>query len=127
MRRYAGLIAASAAGLLVMVGCVFLQGASPQSASEWMLVLSNAALVPGVAMTGIGALAAISGEGIFDAMKYTFSAIWTHLRGGKLKYDSYYAYTKREHKPKQSMGFLIIPGVVLLAIALAFAGIFYIV
>lgn len=127
MKRWLGHIIASGIGLAVMVLCVFFQNAECENAADWMLVLSNAALVPGVFLCGFGFLAVISSEGLFDAAKYTFDTIMDHLRKADKKYDSYYDYYSRDKKEKRGMGFMILPGAVFLLMAAAFAGIFYIV
>ena len=127
MRRWLGHIITSAIGLVVMGFCVLFQDAECRNAADWMLVLSNAALVPGVFLCGFGFLAVISSEGLFDAAKYTFGAIMNHMRKTEKKYESYYDYYSRDHKEKRGMGFMILPGAVFLLLAAVFAGIFYIV
>lgn len=126
MRRWLSYIIAAAAGLLIMIFSVFIQDLELESAADWMRLLSNAALVPGVLMCGFGIMALIAGEGIFDGLKYTVSSMWTHVRGGKKKYDSYYEYSKRSRK-EQSVGFLLVPGAAYLAMALGFMAMYYMV
>lgn len=126
MTKWIGHIVAFVIGCILMLCCVLFQQTEGADTTGWMLILSNAALVPGVLLLGFGILTLIAGEGLFDAAKYTASAIWTHLRGGKLKYESYYLYTKRERKQKTGgVGFMLIPGAIFLIIAFAFTGAFY--
>ena len=126
MRRHIGLIAAFLAGALLMLAGACFQQTAGADARGWLRILSNAALFPGVLLMGFGLLAWISGEGVFDGLKYSFSAMWTHLRGGKKKYASYYEYMNRTRQ-RAGVGFLLIPGGAFLLAAVLLAAAYYLV
>lgn len=110
MKRHLGQWIVFLIGLVLLLINVFYQGL-PSAARDWYRVLSNAALVPGALLLGVGLLMWISDEGFFDGIRYSISTIFTHLRGTEKKYASYYAYSQRKRKKSGASSFLL-PGLI---------------
>lgn len=126
MKRYRGKLIALLCGLVLWILIVVYQSPDPTAgAQEWCRVLSNGALVPGVLFLGLGLLAWIAGSGQFDAIRYTFSNLLTHLRGAEKQYATYYDYLHREKKKGDSSP-LILPGLLFLTIAVVLTLLYYV-
>lgn len=124
MKRYIGKLAALAFGLVLLVFSVIYQKPYAGSGTrEWVRILSNSALVPGILLTGIGLLARISDEGFFDGIRYSMSTMLTHVRRREKKYDSFYDYMRREKK--KSSNPLLLPGLLYLAAAVVLTVLYY--
>ena len=101
MRRRLGQLIALLCGIaLFLINLLYQQPSEISGAREWLRILSNAALLPGVLFSGISAMIRISGEGLFDGIRYTMSSMIARLRGVDKKYASYFDYTRREKKKK---------------------------
>lgn len=139
LKRHKGQLAALALGLVLLIFSVINQKSSLEAGfdvvsgpetqialgvKDWILILGNSALVPGVLLTGLGAIVRISDEGFFDGIKYSMSSILTHLRGDKKRYASYYDYSKREKK-KSGGNPLLMPGLFYLVMAVILTIAFY--
>ena len=90
-------------------------------------ILCDAFTVPGILMILSGALLWVSGEGALDGIGYVFSyAFHALLPGSEHKGERYSDYKERKHKGKPSgYGFLFLVGLVFMAVALVFYGLFY--
>lgn len=76
MKRHIGKLIALLAGILLFGGGVlFQERTADMQARDWMRICSNAALLPGVMLTGVGFLVKISGEGLFDGIKYAVGSL----------------------------------------------------
>lgn len=123
MRR--GRVAASVCGLAIAGLSLLWQGfGSAENAAERIRMLSNSALLAGVLLAGIGALAWVSGEHFFDGIRYAVSSLFSHLRGKPKRYATYYDYIHRE-KEKGGGFSLLVPGLVFLGLATALTGLYY--
>lgn len=94
------------------------------SLQDWFRIASNAALIPGVLYLGVSAMLRISGEGVFDALRYSLSTLLAHFRGETKRYPSYYDYLQREKKARASYPMLL-PGVLFLGAAVALTLLYY--
>lgn len=115
MKRHLGQLIVLLIGFGLLVVNIFYQGI-PSAARDWYRVLSNAALVPGVLLGGMGLLLRISDEGIFDGIRYSLRTMLIHLRGSEKKYASFYEYSQRKRK-KSAASYLLLPGLIFLAFA----------
>ncbi len=115
MKRYLGQLIVFLIGLVMLAVNIFYQGI-PSATRDWFRVLSNAALVPGVLLSGLGLIIRISGEGFFDGIRYGFSSMLSHLRGVRKKYASFYEYSQRQRKKSGAFD-LLLPGLIFLAFA----------
>ena len=125
MRRHLGkLIALLCGALLFVLSLLYQKPAQISGAREWLRILSNAALLPGVLLSGLSALLWISGEGLFDGLRYTMSSLMARLRGVDKRYASYFDYTRREKKQRAGDP-LLLPGLFFLAAAILMTIFYY--
>ncbi|MDY5220755.1 MAG: DUF3899 domain-containing protein [Eubacteriales bacterium] len=125
MRRHLGkLIALLCGTLLCVLSLLYQRPAQISGAREWLRILSNAALLTGVLLSGLSALLWISGEGLFDGLRYTMSSLLARLRGVDKKYASYFDYTQREKKKRMGNP-MMLPGLFFLAAAILLTLFYY--
>ena len=123
MKRHLGKLIAFICGGVLMVVNILYQGPAAD-AKELLRILSNAALVPGILLSGIGGILYISGEGLFDVIRYTVSTLMIRVFGLEKKYDSYYDYLQCKKKGNAG-SHLLIPGLIYLACAVILTLLFY--
>lgn len=118
-------IAAAVGGAVIMVLSLLWQGLeNAHNAADWLRMLSNSALLAGVILAGIGALAWVSDEHFFDGIRYAASSLFSHLRGKPKRYATYYDYIHREKK--KGGGFsMLVPGLIFLGVAVGLTGLYY--
>ena len=125
MRRHLGkLIALLCGALLFVLSLLYQKPGQISGAREWLRILSNACLLPGVVLSGLSALLWISGEGLFDGLRYTMSSLMARLRGVDKRYASYFDYTQRE-KRKRTGNPLLLPGLFFLTAAILMTLFYY--
>lgn len=125
MKRHIGKLIALLAGVLLFVGGVLFQERTPDMQTrDWLRICSNAALVPGVMLTGIGFLVKISGEGFFDGIKYAVGSMMNHLLGKQKRYGTYYDYRSRRTE-RAGASSVIVPGFIFLALAVVLTVCYY--
>lgn len=126
MKRRLGQLIALLCGLALFLACVLYQDPSSQApeTKEWLRILSNAALIPGVLFVGLSAMVRIAGDGLFDGVKYTLSSLVARMRGVEKQYASYYDYTRREKK-KSAAYPMLLPGVFFLVAAIVLTLLYY--
>ncbi|MDE7193241.1 MAG: DUF3899 domain-containing protein [Oscillospiraceae bacterium] len=118
-------IAASVSGAVIMALALLWQGLeNAKTAADWLRMLSNSALLAGVILAGIGALAWVSDEHFFDGIRYAASSLFSHLRGKPKRYATYYDYIHRE-KEKGGGFSMVVPGLIFLGIAILLTGLYY--
>ena len=125
MRRHLGkLIALLCGAALFLLSLLYQKPGQISGAREWLRILSNAALLPGVLLSGLSTLLWISGEGLFDGLRYTMSSLMARLRGVDKRYASYFDYTQRE-KRKRTGNPLLLPGLFFLTAAILMTLLYY--
>ena len=118
-------IIATICGAVIMGLSLLWQGTdNAETSADWFRMLSNSALLAGVILAGIGALAWVSDEHFFDGIRYAASSLFCHLRGKPKRYATYYDYIHRE-KTKGRGFALLVPGLVFMALAVLFTGLYY--
>jgi len=111
-------------GLIMTLLILFSKGIfDTHNSKDVIHILSDAFIVPGVVITGIGLLVFATNEGVFDIIVYgvgqfikMFSANPT-----KRKYKDFNEYREVKRSTKISFGYIIIVGIVFLAVALIFS------
>lgn len=90
-------------------------------------LLSNAFTIPGTIMLMVGLLVLISSTGVYDGLGYTLRWLrMTLLPFDTAKHERYYDYVQRKRSlPRLHGGFLIVCGIIFLAIAVVFLILFY--
>ncbi len=126
MKRLKGQLTALIIGLILLIFSLISQKTDTITGTkEWIRILSNSALIPGVLLTGLGVIVRISDEGFFDGIKYSMSSILTHVRREPKRYASFFDYMKREKKAAANP--LLLPGLIYLVIAIILTGIYYVI
>lgn len=87
-----------------------------------MQILSDAFFVPGVCLAGVGLLIFASNGGAFDMLAYATLMFFNLFRKdvNKRKYKDFYEYRQAKKDKKRNMAFMLIVGVVFIAIAVIF-------
>ena len=93
---------------------------------EWMSVLSDAFVVPGVLFSGFGLLSFFSTKGAYDAFSYTFSRFSLHslfpTKQLRKDPDSFYDYKQqKDKKGRRWFPHILYTGLVSLGIGVLFA------
>lgn len=125
MKRRPGRLTAFAWGfLLLILGILWQEPGEAGRVRDWLCILSNAALIPGFLLTGLGILMLVAEEHFFDGIKYAVGGLVDHLRNVPRTYQSYYDYIHREKK-KSSASTLLLPGLSFLAAAVVLTVLYY--
>lgn len=108
------LIGFAVAGLIAWTKGVFVQTAPMQI----FHILSDSFFVSGVVIAGVGLLVFSSNEGTFDMLAYGMRSFFDLFRRNSAKrYESFYDYRSSRAANKFGFGFLLLSGVIILAIA----------
>ncbi len=125
--RYTGYIISFLCGTgLLILGLAWQDLHAVSGSRDWVRVFSNAALFPGVMLTGAGLLVWIEEEGLFEGIKYAISSMFIHKKGEPKRYADYYAYIHRERKAYGTAS-LLVPGGGFLLAALVLTAVYYII
>lgn len=82
-------------------------------------ILSDAFFVPGVILAGVGLLIFASNGGAFDMLSYAFIRFCDLFRRDvrNKKYKDFYEYREAKKDKKRGMAFMLIVGVIFIALA----------
>ncbi len=82
-------------------------------------ILSDAFFVPGVILAGVGLLIFASNGGAFDMLSYAFIRFFDLFRRDvrNKKYKDFYEYREAKKDKKRGMAFMLIVGVIFIALA----------
>ena len=82
-------------------------------------ILSDAFFVPGVILAGVGLLIFASNGGAFDMLSYAFIRFCDLFRRDvrNKKYKAFYEYREAKKDKKRGMAFMLIVGVIFIALA----------
>lgn len=107
-------------GFLAVFGIVWSKDVFSQAALvDVFHILCDGFFAVGVVITAAGLLIFSSNEGTFDAIVYGLRSFFDMFRKQKtLKYDTFYDYRESRAEKKLKFGFLLICGLILLAISL---------
>lgn len=126
MKRATPLLITLFCGLVLFaIGMLWQKPEVVSGAKEWVRICSNALLLPGTLLTGIGGLVRISEEHFFDGLTYAMGNLFSHLLGLPKRHDTYYGYIHRERQ-KSGAAPLLAAGCVYLAAAVALTLLFYV-
>lgn len=92
-----------------------------------MHILHNAFFVPGVCLAGIGLIVFASNGGAFDMLGYAVRMFFDLFKRdlSKRKYKDFYEYRQAKKGKKRSVAFMLIVGLVFIAISVIFLIIYY--
>ncbi len=119
---------AVAVGLLIALIVLLAKSVFTQTnVTEIMRILSDAFFLSGVILTAAGLLVFVSAGGAFDMIAYGFRMLFVMLRRdlSKRKYKDYYEYRQARQEKKRSIAYLLVVGLVMLAVAVIFLILFY--
>lgn len=93
-----------------------------ESGKVVMQILSDAFFVPGVLLAGVGLIIFASNGGAFDMLGFAVLLFFNLFRRdvNKRKYKDFYEYRESKKDRKTSMAFMLIVGVVFIAVAVIF-------
>ena len=92
-----------------------------------MQILSDAFLVPGVLLAGLGLIIFASNGGVFDMLAYGIMTIfWTLQRDPtKRRYKDFYEYREAQKGKKRGMAFMLIVGSAFILLAIIFLIVYF--
>lgn len=114
-------------GALMAYFYVAMRDFAGSSTMEKYRMLCDAFTIPGIILLAVGALVALSNEGVFYGLSYALTHFVKMLFpfGGRNQ-ERYYDYVERKRENRTTgYGFLFIVGAVFMAIALVFLILFY--
>ncbi len=120
MKRY---LPAIVLGLLLSLGVCLGQGLFKNPGSqEAFRILSDAFLLPGVLVTGMGLLSWMAGQGQFNGFKYAVYLTWNTFRWGfpRKKTMTYHDFLQENPEKQVSARYMALPGLVFLALSALF-------
>ena len=105
-------------------------GVGSLSLVDTFRVLCDAFTIPGIFAILIGLLIWVSGEGVFDGLGYVVSvAVKALTPFGRYTMETYYDYVERKKESRtrkiSGYGFLFVIGLIWMAAAFVFYGLFY--
>lgn len=116
--------AAFGAGLLMFAGLCAIRGIFSQAAADAVKTLSDASLLPAVIFCGLGGLIFASNYGAFRIFAFSTKSLFSHIFGRKQffeRYRDYYEYDLEKKREKAQMGFILVPGLAFLLLAVSFS------
>ena len=115
-------------GALMAYFYVAMRDFAGSSTMERYRMLCDAFTIPGIILLAVGALVALSNEGVFYGLTYALTYFVRTLFpfGGRREQEKYYDYVERKRENRTTgYGFLFIVGAAFMAIALVFLILFY--
>lgn len=117
----------AAVGLIAAVVIMFSKSIFSQSEVKTVMqILSDAFFIPGVCIAGGGLIVFASHGGAFDMLAYGIRLVFTAFRRKeKRKYKDFYEYKQSKEGKKESVAFMLIIGVAMIAAACVFLILYY--
>lgn len=118
-------------GLLISSSVVFSADIFSQPSSEVMKILSNAFLLPGAILTGLGALIFVSNLGYFGIFDFSFKQMFSTFgkkekrKEFREKYPDFYTYQNEKKKEQAQFSFILYPGIIFMLLAVVFTILFF--
>ena len=105
-------------GLLMAFGVAYSKDIFAQTElSKVFHILTDSFFVPAVLIAGFGGIIFVSNEGAFDGISYAMTSFIDIFRKNKKnKYYTYYDYKEGKGKRDTSFGYLLVSGLVFMAI-----------
>ncbi len=118
-------------GLLISSIVAFSADIFSQTNSEVMKILSNAFFLPGVILTGLGALIFVSNLGFFNIFDFSFKQLASTFgkkekrKEFRDKYPDYFTYYNEKRKEQAQFTFILFPGIIFLLLSVLFTVLFF--
>lgn len=119
MKKFKKYLITIIVGLLIAFWVAFTQGIFEQTDIKLILhILTDSFFVSGVLITGMGGLIFVSNEGSFDGITFAMKSFFAIFKKDKKKvYRSYYDYKQSKKDRDRSFGYMLICGLVFLAMS----------
>ena len=119
---YRYLITTGVGMLIVLLIVLMKNGFTETDVEIAMQIWCDAFFVSGVFLTCGGLIVVASNGGVFDMLGYAVSLLWYTFKSSKVerKYKTFYDYREARKDRKRSVSYVLIVGVVLLAISVVF-------
>ena len=113
-------------GLLIVGYVAYTQGILTHEEPKMIFhTLSNSFFIPGVLIAGMGGLIFVANEGAFDGLTFAMKSFFSIFkRDKKNRFTSYYDYKVSKGDRNRGFGFMLITGLVFLAISGIMLGIY---
>ena len=121
-------IISGAVGIIIFIIIICTKAIwNAEGAKDVMRILSDAFFVPGVLLGGAGLLIFASNGGAFDMLAYAVIRFFDLFKRDvrNKKYKDFYEYREAKKEKKRHMGFMLIVGLVFIALAVIFLIIYY--
>lgn len=121
-------IITGAVGIIISIIVICTQTIwNAEGAKEVMGILSDAFFVPGVLLAGVGLIIFASNGGAFDMLAFAVIRFFDLFRRNvkNSKYKDFYEYREAKKEKKRRMGFMLLVGLVFIALAVIFLIVYY--
>ncbi|MGN0818597.1 MAG: DUF3899 domain-containing protein [Candidatus Coproplasma sp.] len=128
MKKALKYIITAAIGLAVALIIMFTHNVTGQESVKPVLtILSDAFFVPGVILAGVGLLVWVSAGGVFDMLAYGAIMFFDLFRKdlSNRKYKDFYEYRQAKKEKNRDFGFLLLVGLVFIAVSIVFIIVLY--
>ena len=128
MKKALPYVITSAIGLGVTLIIILAKGIYSQTeTTAVMQILCDAFFVPGIILAGVGLIVWASNGGAFDMLGYGVRLFFDMFRKDvtKRKYKDFYEYRQAKKQSGRKVGFMLIVGLVFIAISCIFLILYY--
>lgn len=128
MKRVLPYLITTLVGAAIVVTIILAQRIwTAESTTELMRRLSDAFFVAGVVIGGVGLLVFASNGGVFYMLSFGFIRLFDLFKRNinDRKYKDFYEYKESKKDKKRGFGFMLVVGLVFIAIAGAFLAAYY--
>lgn len=131
MSNFLKYLITSLVGLSIATIIIFSKGIlTVETTTQVMAILCDAFFAPGVIFVCFGLIVVASNGGAFDMLSYGVSLIFVLLKKNikERKYKDFYEYSqakKEKRKGKSSIAFILIVGLIMVAISMIFLAFYY--
>ena len=116
-------IISAAVGIAIFIVVICIKSIwNAEETADVMQILSDACFVPGVMLAGVGLIIFASNGGAFDMLSYAVIKFFDLFRRDprNKKYKDFYEYREAKKDKKRGMAFMLIVGLIFIAIATVF-------
>lgn len=123
MKKALPYLITAAVGLVIALTIICVKDVWHQSSVKTVMqILSDAFLVPGVIITGVGLIIFASNGGVFDMLAYAVRMFFDLFRRdlSTRKYKDFYEYRQAKKDKKRDMGFMLRTGLPFIVLSIIF-------
>ena len=122
MKTFLRYLITTVVGLLIVLAIVLAKNVFAAELKDAMQIWCDAFFVAGVVLVCIGCIVLASNGGVFYMLGYAVSLFFSTLLSSKVtrKYKTYYDYREAKQEKKKSFVYILVVGLVLIAVAAIF-------